>query len=88
MSGTGHTTGKASAFPHLDESCQRVNETEHTPGLTKRELFAALALQGICAYPDKERGMSYEDMAGFAVEAADALLEALTDEPHLTTEAK
>jgi hypothetical protein len=41
---TRHTT---SAFPHLAESCQRVNETEYTPGLTKRELFAAMAMQGM-----------------------------------------
>ena len=33
------------AFPHLHDSCQRVNDTEHWPGLTRLEWFAGMALQ-------------------------------------------
>lgn len=37
------------AFPHLHDSCQRINESEHHEGLTKREWYAGMALQGFCA---------------------------------------
>lgn len=45
-----------------------------TRGLTKRELFAAMALQGLFASGEP---MDYADRAGAAVHAADALIEAL-----------
>lgn len=41
-------------------------------GLTKRELFAAMALQGLLANPNQGSGLAAE-----AVEAADALIDAL-----------
>jgi hypothetical protein len=42
-------------------------------GLTKREHFAALAMQGLMARPD----WAFANVAEHAVEVADALIEAL-----------
>jgi hypothetical protein len=47
--------------------------------LTKRELFAALALQGLLAHPRGPAG-EWKKAGADAVLAADALIEALTDE--------
>ncbi len=41
-------------------------------GLTKRELFAAMALQGLLANPEQGSGLAAE-----AVKAADALIDVL-----------
>lgn len=41
------------------------------PGLTKRELFAAMAMQGLAADPEPRGGM---EAASVAVEWADALI--------------
>jgi hypothetical protein len=49
-------------------------------GLTKREYFAAVALQGLIAFPGTFFGKtdrSPEDMAVLAVYSADRLIEAL-----------
>lgn len=48
-------------------------------GLTKRELFAAMAMQGILANPDPTE-RTFEEDAGCAVVCADALLDALAKE--------
>lgn len=45
-------------------------------GLTKREIFAAMALQGLCADPESRR----DSIPGTAVKLADALIEALNKE--------
>lgn len=49
----------------------------HSPGLTKRELFAAMAMQGTLA--SVERGAEYNPKLGatYCLECADALLEEL-----------
>jgi len=50
------------------------------PGLTKREFFAALAMQGLCAaQPDMQRGtiIDEDEIASDAVACADALLKEL-----------
>ena len=44
------------------------------PGLTKRELFAAMAMQGIASNPNAATIEGPDVVAGAAVEAADALL--------------
>ena len=58
-------------------------------GLTKRELFAAMAMQGILAEHAgpmardvKEEGLDYEACADIAVMHADALLAALSEPTH------
>ncbi|MEC9482552.1 MAG: hypothetical protein UMU75_04390 [Halomonas sp.] len=53
-------------------------EQEAPNGLTKREWFAGLAMQGFCAATDME-GVPVDDLAAEAVMQADALLEALRD---------
>jgi hypothetical protein len=51
-------------------------------GLTKRELFAALALQGILA--GELARQAEKSLAEMAVEAADSLIEALNKSPKQT----
>lgn len=46
-------------------------------GLTKRELFAAMAMQGMLARRQAWDDMGIKDFAGEAVDYADALLTAL-----------
>ena len=47
-------------------------------GLTKREWFAGLAMQGFCAIPENIHVEAYK-VAGWAVSQADALLKALAE---------
>jgi len=54
-------------------------------GITKREYFAAMAMQGILAFsgdedPDPIREWDYEAFAECSVKAADALLKQLQNE--------
>lgn len=52
----------------------------HFTGLTKRELFAAMAMQGLLAWSCPNKGGSYhpDTAAEFAVKSADALIQQLT----------
>ena len=45
-------------------------------GLTKREYFAGLAMQGLCTQPSSEFSTP-EELAKYAVKAADALIKEL-----------
>lgn len=54
----------------------------HNQGLTKRELIAAMAMQGICA-GDHENKYSERDVTQWAVSMADALLAELAKEKEL-----
>ena len=38
------STKNEPAYPHLHESCQRINDTEHWTGLTKLEAYAIAAM--------------------------------------------
>lgn len=62
------------AFPHLHNTCQRVNESEMFPGMTLRDYFAAQALTGLLANPDG--GSSIGEVARCAYRYADAMLAA------------
>ncbi len=53
------------------------NSTFVSPGLTKREYFAAMAMQGICANSSLAERSSYNSFAEWSVQQADALIEAL-----------
>ena len=56
-----------------------LNAGPPTPGLSKREYFASLAMQGLCA--NAEIGTDPErTIAWLAVRQADALIEALNKE--------
>jgi len=48
-------------------------------GLTKREYFAAMAMQGICANSSLAERSSYNSFAEWSVQQADALIEALNN---------
>lgn len=52
-------------------------QRQHHEGLSKREYFAALAMQGLVATP---RPAGPTIISGWAIEQADALLEALAKE--------
>jgi hypothetical protein len=68
------------AFPHHE-----VWDAEKTDigwiggGLTKRELFAAMAMQGLLADPNSD-GESLRNLVTHSVVAADLLIEALSKE--------
>ena len=75
----------APAYPHsvthygtntFGQSVERVTETHS--GLSKREYFAAMAMQGLLA--DSATETSVEVTAAMAVHQADALLAALAKE--------
>lgn len=53
------------------------SENVYQEGVTKREYFAGLAMQGFCACISPESSLSAEDLAKAAVIRADALLKAL-----------
>ena len=57
------------AFPH--------DALREYPGLTKRELFAAMSVQGIIAAPGNSE-LSFQEVAECSVKMADALLAELS----------
>jgi hypothetical protein len=62
--------GNANAFPQAKEDLNVDSEY----GLTKREYFAAMAMQGLLANSLKSATLYIESNAKFAVQAADALI--------------
>jgi predicted chitinase len=58
-------------FPHLVESCQRINESELYSGISLRDYFAAKAIQGMLA---ARLAGAPEQIATAAYEVADAML--------------
>lgn len=64
------------AFPTHDYFDEKL--TGIVPGLTKREYFAALALQGLLANPTLSNNTAFDD-AKTAVEIADALIARLNE---------
>ncbi len=65
------------AFPLQDATVSRINASA---GLTKRELFAAMAMQGFCAneaYIDT----GFVELAAYSVSQADALIRRLNESP-------
>jgi hypothetical protein len=65
------------AFYHSDGAYVREQE-----GLTKREYFAAMALQGVCSNQEFLKNLNAEPLlvAQGCVEIADALIKALNEE--------
>lgn len=61
------------AFYHPDGGCDSPNK-----GLTKREYFAAMALQGLLSNPSADHPFS--EVADDAVKAAEFLIERLNEE--------
>jgi len=59
------------AFPHIDSGCGRFEA-----GITRREYFAAKAVQGLLSDPGWRHDMDFEDTAHAAYKQADAMLKA------------
>lgn len=71
-------SGRWPAFPGQARDAQGKPTAEYADGLTKRELFAAMAMQGMLANSDGgDRHQS--TIAAYAVSHADALLTALLE---------
>lgn len=65
------------AMPFTEYDGDGVIYHQH-PGLTKRELFAAMAMQGLMLYrTENGQEPSQDDLARWSVSQADALLAAL-----------
>lgn len=60
------------AYPKAGEPDPRFN------GLSKREFYAAMAMQGFLASPTTRAGALYSDIAWASVQMADALIEDLS----------
>lgn len=79
-----HGTINNSDRPAVPSSVWRffseINHDQCNIGLTKREHFAAMAMQGILSAGDKynECGITFDSVARNAVKQADALLEELS----------
>lgn len=58
-----------------------ISANEHHDGLTKREYFAAMAMQGFMA-SDGAPDVNYKVIAEAAVIFADTLINALNKKPH------
>jgi hypothetical protein len=69
--------GNQNAFPGFTALEQSYANVSAWDGLTKREYFAAMALQGVCAYGAHRLP---DEAAAAALDMADALLEALNCE--------
>ncbi len=68
--------GDLPAMPVEHMDYMHVKDKPYCNGMTKREQFAAMAMQGILA-ADANNDVSYPECAEWAVKQADALLEAL-----------
>ena len=69
--------GSEPAAPVGEPTSQNFGVRQHL-GLSKRELLAAMAMQGILSAPQAPNGgLTTEQMAAAAVECADALLQEL-----------
>ena len=69
----------AMPVPHQIVDANHIHFKIGSKGLTKREHFASMAMQGM-ASADIESQLSWDDIASNAVEAANALLKALEQE--------
>lgn len=69
------STANNPAFPNFDPKAP-ASDCEWTQGITKREYFAAMAMQGLLS-AGPTTGELYATIARDAVAASDALLESL-----------
>lgn len=77
---TAKELGDQPAFPQLHNTCQVKGESEYFEGLTKLELFTALAMVGCVANPLCDADVTYERVSNNALAQAKAQLEALAKE--------
>lgn len=80
-------TGNESAYPTLDWGTNQASGEiiyQQHGGLTKREYFAGLAMQGLCANtgiirPNQDNEKEHSDFADVCIMYADALLKQLSN---------
>ncbi len=75
------TNGNLSAYP-IDQSINSHQIKDSRMGLTKREYFAGLALQGLLSAGNMKSTLNFIQVSEIAVEFADALLLTLSKEPN------
>jgi hypothetical protein len=71
------TNGNDQAFARPPVLVENYGLHQGSKGLTKREYFAAMALQGMCANSSLTKIWTHENIAEWSVQQADALIEAL-----------
>jgi hypothetical protein len=74
---TQQTDGDDQAFATPPVFSEAFGLAIQEKGLSKREYFAAMAMQGVCANSSITERASYKTMAELSVKQADALIEAL-----------
>lgn len=75
-------TGKDSYRPATEKEVKEGIYLVHKEGLTKREYFAAMAMQGYCGGEFiGQSGMPQETIAEWCTKMADALIEQLNKQP-------
>jgi hypothetical protein len=72
-----HTSGwrKKQIMDKIEQAFPNPHRTDQT-GITRREYFAAKAMQGLLADPGWRQDMDFEDTAHAAYKQADAMLKA------------
>ena len=70
------TNPNAFVGPSTHQNSDGTHDFNINKGLTKREYFAAVAMQGMLAY---DRTRDLRDIAQWSVQAADALINALNE---------
>lgn len=71
---TEQQMGAEPVYPFQELDAQGMPRSAACVGLTKRELLAAMAMQGFCALPGIGDDSTAKTIASMAVEHADALL--------------
>jgi hypothetical protein len=69
------------AFPIPASHTVQYGSTRTVYGMTKREYFAAMVMQGITANMKLGEDSGYQTIAEWSVKQADALIEALNKQP-------
>lgn len=74
------TNGNDSAFARSGFAISPEDYDTGESGLTKREYFAAMAMQAFCSHPVMGEHAEPDEIAATAVEQADALIDELNKE--------
>lgn len=77
---TNNQEGKELSFPYVELDTYSGKPCNQHFGLTKRELFAAMAMQGILANPEITKNHKDLNIEQAAIKCADALIAELNRE--------
>lgn len=73
------TNGNDEVYFRKENRSGWVNSIDYTIGLTKREKFAAMAMQALLSIPEVQNEWSHNGICREAVKHADALIQALNE---------